>query len=1186
MDFDRKKLYARCQLALFGTLLLFAPGGHLPTALAELQHESPIDFNRDIRSILSNNCFKCHGPDAQERQGGIDGYRLDTKEGALEDLGGYVAILPGNTEESELVRRITSDDPDERMPPVDSGKKLTQPEIALITQWISQGAPFAQHWSYVKPVRPELPKLNPAHASGTNQSDNVAAIWRAWPNNGIDYFVLDRLLREGLSPSPESDRSTLIRRMSLDLTGLPPTPQEVEQFVNDTDPRANEKLVDRLLDSPAYGEHWARLWLDLARYADSAGYADDPARTIWAYRDYVIQSLNNNKRFDQFTIEQLAGDLLPNPTEEQLIATGFHRNTMTNNEGGTSDEEFRNVAIIDRVNTTMAVWMGTTIACAQCHDHKYDPITQKDFFRLFAILNNTADADRRDESPLLELWTEEQKQKKAQWQTEIDSLEIILTTPTPELAAAQAKWEERFAVEPQWKVLLPAEFKSQAGANVKILQDSSLLVTDSHKTDTYTLVSEIDSDTNLTGIQLQTLPEGSLIEGGAGHSQGNFVITRILLHVSPPKNDPRKGRYVRIDIPGNNKILSLAEVQVFQGDDNIANLGKASQSSTAFAGLAKFAVDGNTDGLFSSMSTTHTEESENPWWELDLGSEQAIDRIVLWNRTDGDLQSRLKGFRITLLDKNRRSIWEKTTTEFPNPSAQYSPNSAQNIEIAAAGADYSQKDFAAENVLDSKTSIESGWAVSPQQADSHKLTLVLKEPKVLRSGASLAVTIEQRSKLENHTLGHFRLATTGDSQLADHVKTPTPILAILKIAPDQRSQEQQTSLTKHYLGIAPLLEAERSKATLLKKQLAELKPRTTVPIMRELPDGKRRITRIQRRGNYLQVGDEVSPGVPKAFAPLPQGVKADRLGLARWLVADDNPLTARVLVNRYWEAIFGVGIVSTSEEFGSQGDLPSHPELLDWLAVELVESHWDLKHLLKTMVTSATYRQSSRVTPAKLLRDPDNRLLSRGPRFRLSAEMIRDQALFISGLWSNKMYGPSVNPFQPATGLNAAFGSGIDWKTSKGEDRYRRGLYTTWRRSNPYPSMVAFDAPNREVCTIHRGRTNTPLQALVTLNDPVYVEAAQALARRLTKVGDTPDSKIRYAFRLCLSRPPNDSELADLVELYVSTYLLFSNAKERAIQMATDPLGPIDDGEDVTELAALTVVANVLLNLDEVLMKR
>ncbi len=1143
------------------------------TAANVAADEPSVDFNRDIRSILSDNCFKCHGPDAKKRQAGL---RFDLRESALgERKSGKRAIIAGEPDHSELVRRITAADESDRMPPLDSGKSLSPGEIELLTEWIRQGAVYARHWSYTPPERPELPD--------TGKS--------TWPKNEIDRFILDRLRREGLFPTEEADRHALIRRLSLDLTGLPPTLEDVETFVGDSTPDALEKWVDRLLDKDTYGEHWARTWLDLARYADSAGYADDPPRTIWAYRDYVIRSLNANKPFDEFTIEQIAGDLLTDPTEEQLIATAFHRNTLTNNEGGTNDEEFRNVAIVDRVNTTMAVWMGTTIHCAQCHDHKFDPISQEEFFRLFAIFNNSEDADRRDERPLVQLWTDEQKKQKASWRQTIVELEKMLATATPELLAAQAEWESRFAAEPQWRTLRPGEVTLKSGAGATIADDGSVFIPKSQKTDVITFESALGDIETVTAFRLEALPHESLSGKGPGHAGGNFVITRVLASVTPGEGDRLRGRYVRVEISGKEKILSLAEVQVFSGADNIASGGKASQSSTAFDGPARLAIDGNTDGNYNAKSVTHTAIKENPWWELDLGAEVPVDRIVLWNRTDNNLQSRLKDYRIAVLGAERRPVWEKTVAKAPNPSSEFSLSGVRAVSLAAAYADHSQDGFDAARVLDTKNPNKAGWAIAPKLGEAHALTLIPASPVKASAGSTLTFTIEQLSSRQNHTLGHFRLSLTSDPGVSEFAKTPASIVSMLKRPANRRDDAEKAELTKYYVSIAPRLQAQREELKRVKKQLADIKAYATVPVMRERPDGRRRKTQIQRRGNFLDVGKEVSVGLPSAFHAAPEGEPINRLTLARWLVDEANPLTARVVVNRYWESIFGVGLVRTSEEFGSQGELPSHPELLDWLATELVAHDWDLKYLLKLLVTSAAYRQSSRVTPELIERDPDNRLLARGPRFRLSAEMIRDQALFVGGLLSPKLYGPPARPPRPASGLKAAFGGGIDWKPSEGEDRYRRGLYTTWRRSNPYPSMVAFDAPNREVCEIRRARTNTPLQALVTLNDPVYVEAAQALARRIAKKpiakkpAETRD-RARYGFRLCLARAPTDSELSRLVSLYERAHSLYGHDVESATLMATRPLGAVPEGSDVTELAAWTVVANVLLNLDEMFMKR
>ncbi|MFO1094891.1 MAG: DUF1549 domain-containing protein, partial [Planctomycetaceae bacterium] len=999
-----------------------------------------VNFNRDIRPILSNNCFKCHGPDKDERKGGSDGLRLDRAEGAdgaFADLGGHAAIVAGDSEHSELVVRITSTDPDVRMPPAGSGKQLTPHEIELLTTWVRQGAQFAKHWSYEPPLRAAPPAVQRAD----------------WPRSDLDRFILARLEREGLAPSPEADRYALIRRAALDLTGLPPTVEEVDAFVADSSADAYEQMIDRLLAKESYGEHMARMWLDLARYADSAGYADDPPRTIWAYRDYVIRAFNANTPFDQFTIEQIAGDLLPNPTEDQIIATAFHRNTLTNNEGGTSDEEFRNVAIVDRVNTTMAVWMGTTMACAQCHSHKYDPLTQEEYFRLFAFFNNSADADQRDESPLLEIWTPEQQQQKADWAAQIAKLEETLRTPTPELAAAEAAWAADLATEPTWSVLRPTELKSETAAGLAADDAGIITAATATANNGYTLQVPVPSEQSLTALRLETLPDAALPGGGAGFAGGNFVITKISATVTPPPGAPTTGRYVRIELPGMKRILSLAEVQVFHGDTNVSVTGTATQSSDAFDGPAKLAIDGNTNGDYNgAKSTTHSAESTDPWWEVDLGSVQVVDRITVWNRTDNNLQSRLNGAKIRLLDEQRGTIWEQTLAEAPQASADLAISGPRPIKLAAAFADYAYKEHEAAKVLDAANPDTTGWSVSEQIDRPHTLTLISDVPVALPAGAELAVTIEQRFATPNYTLARFRLSATSDARANAFAALPADVAAILRTAPEQRDDAQRTRLAEHYRSIAPLLKPQRDELATVRKQQADYKPYTTVPVMKELPETARRKTNVQIRGNYQQTAQEVGPGVPAAFAPLPDGAPVDRLALARWLVSRDNPLTARVMVNRLWEKLFGDGLVRTSEEFGSQGDLPTHPELLDWLAVEFMDSGWDIKAMLRLLATSATYRQSSRVTPELLERDPDNALLARGPRVRMTAEMVRDQALAAAGLLSPKLAGPPVRPPQPNIGLSAAFGSGIDWQTSDGEDRYRRGLYTTWRRSNPYPS--------------------------------------------------------------------------------------------------------------------------------------
>ncbi len=1126
---------------------------------------APVDFNRDIRPILSNNCYFCHGPDEKERKAD---FRLDTEAGSRAKLEDHFAIVPGKPEASSLVSRVSATKPGTVMPPPKTGKKLTPGEIALLTQWVKEGAAFEKHWAYVPPKRGELPAVKNT----------------AWVQTPVDRYVLAKLEQLGFKPAGEADRYALARRVALDLTGLPPTVAEADAFAKDPSPGAYERYVDRMLAKESYGEHWARLWLDLARYADSAGYADDPLRTIWAYRDYVIKSFNKNKPFDRFTIEQLAGDLLPKPTDEDLIATAFHRNTMTNNEGGTSDEEFRNVAVVDRVNTTLTTWMGTSIACAQCHTHKYDPITQKEYFGLFAILNNTEDADRTDESPLHRIMTPEQQKQRDAWTAELAELDRKFKTPSPAMLAGLAKWEAGLPTNPAWTGLKPTAAKSKAGLSMVVRPDGSVFVEKSANADTYT-VDLTTTDKQIAGLKLDVLTDPKLPGNGPGLSGGNFTLTGVSAKLIPPGNAPLKGRFVRVTLPGQAKYLHLAEVQVFSGAANVALKGKATQSSTDYDGPANLAIDGKTDGDFAKKSVTHTKSEDSPWWEVDLQSAQPIDKITLWNRTGG-VEARLAGYRVTVLDDARKEVWNSGERPVPMPSLSLETNGERVLPIAAAFADYEQPMFSAASLADPASKKPTGWAIGGGLGKPHTLTLLLNIPVDVPAGATLRVTLEQNSPHPNHLIGLFRLSATAEPRIGEVVKLPAAVVSALAVPAAKRTPEQTTALTDYYLTtVAPELAKERTRKTELTKLLADQKP-VTVPIMKELVGAARRKTKLQHRGNYQDLGDDVTEGIPAIFGELPKDAPKDRLALAKWLVSPDNPMTARVIVNRYWDQLFGLGLVRTGEEFGIQGELPTHPELLDFLATELVRLNWDMKAFLKLLVMSAAYRQDSKVLPDVLEKDADNRWLSRGPRLRLTAEMVRDQSLFAAGLLSPKMYGPSVRPNQPVSGLNAAFGSSIDWKTSDGEDKYRRGLYTEWRRTNPYPSMSTFDAPNRDICTVRRPKTNTPLQALVTLNDAVYVEAAQSLARKMLANGATTKDRIAFGFRQTLTRPATDQELARLERLLTETQAGYAKDKPKATQLATMPLGPLPAGVDVVDAAAYTVVANVMLNLDEALMKR
>jgi hypothetical protein len=831
--------------ALSAIVLFWAAGG-----VASAQ-TGTLSYNRDIQPILSTHCFTCHGADQAARKAGL---RLDSSETATaETRNGVKPIVPGHPETSELVKRIFSDDKN-RMPPPKMPKGLSPAEKETLKRWITEGAVYQKHWGFEKPALPPLPKTsNPA-----------------WAHNAIDHFVLAKLDQLGWKPSPEADRYTLARRVAIDLTGLPPKLEQADRFVNDKGPDAYEKYVDEVLQLPAYGERWAAMWLDLARYADSNGYAEDQPRTIWKYRDWVIQAFNANQPFDQFTIDQIAGDMKPNPSMRQILATAFHRNTLTNTEGGTSDEEFRNIAVVDRVNTTLQVWMAVTVNCAQCHQHKYDPISQDEYFQLFAIFNQTEDSDKGDNSPNLPYLSPEDQKKRAGWEADLAATEKEIAQVVPDLA-------------------------------------------------------------------------------------------------------------------------------------------------------------------------------------------------------------------------KRLDEWAKETA-----------------------------------------------------ADKEKLA-----------------------------------------------KVPTNVQNALKVAPAKRTAAQKEDLVKFYRALLPETTELQAQVNSLKAKLASVPPAMT-PIMKELPDKSRRVTKVHIRGDWLNLGKAVEPGVPAAFHPLAKDRAANRLGLAEWLVSPENPLTARVAVNRFWDQLFGASLVETPEDFGMRSKPPIHPELLDYLAVEFQGNlKWDVKKLLKQMVTSAAYRQSSKLSPDLADRDPENRYFARGPRFRASAEVIRDQALAVSGLLSPKMLGPSVRPPQPKIGLSAAFGPGTDWTDSSGEDKYRRGLYTSWRRATPYPSMVTFDAPGRTICALTRPRTNTPLQALVTLNDPCYVEAAQALARRAVKEGGkTAAERINHAFRLALIRPPQPNEAARLVNLLDKVMADYSSNAKSATDLATNPLGPLPAGMDPIELAAYTVVANVILNLDETFVKR
>jgi hypothetical protein len=1139
--------------------------------------EKPIDFNRDIRPILSNNCFWCHGPDEAERKGGNNGLRLDTLAGAREDLGGYHALVPGNPEQSELLKRVLTSDDDDIMPPRKTGKSIKPEEIELLRRWIAEGGSYAQHWAYEAPKRPEPPAVT--------QAD--------WARNPIDRFILARLEAAQLKPQPEADRRTLARRVALDLTGLPPTPAQVDAFIADPRPDAYERFVDTQLARPAYGEHWARSWLDLARYADSRGYADDQPRSIWRYRDYVIDAFNRNVPFDQFTVDQLAGDLLPNPTAEQLYATGFHRNTMNNTEGGTDDEEFRSVAIIDRVNTTFAVWMGSSMACAQCHTHKYDPFTLTEYFQLYAILNQTEDADRDDEAPFVEFYTAEQEGLRSQWKNQIQEAHRRIVAAAPAHTAAATAWADAFPAKPSWQTKAPQGLAFASGKiSAAVDSEARILVPAGAAKDTVTVELTTPREQAITAIQVEALPHTSLPGGGAGAADGRFVVTRARVGVKGPATRP--ARYVRVELPGPNRTLPLAEVEVFSEGRNIAREGRAYQTSVADGAEASRAIDGKTDGDFSKGSIALTAASDDAWWEVDLGATRNVERVVLWGRTGAE--STPGWIRVLVLDEDRRPVWVQMGRDAPRPSREHRMSDPVDVRLARVTASYADPEYDESYIINDgepkrpnprkRTATKKGWGNGGAIDQAHQLYLEPAKPVVLGADEILVVTLEQNAELPKATLNHFRVSYSHEPRVSDQIHTPATVLAALAVPAASRTEAQRRTILEHYaLALAPAFAADQAQIASLEKSLKDMPVNTTL-VMRELPPEKQRTTHVQLRGNFREHGDVVKPGVPAVFPALATDRPVDRLALARWLVSPENPLTARVQANRLWESVFGIGIVRTTEEFGSQGEAPTHPELLDWLATEFVRLGWDQKAFLRLLVTSSAYRQSARVTPEALAADPENRLISRGPRFRLSAEMIRDQALAVSGLLSPRSHGPSSRPYQPASGLNAAFGATLDWKTDVGESRLRRGLYTEWRRSSPYPSMAAFDAPNREVCTLRRDRSNTPLQALVTMNDPVYIEAAQALGASLAGAGPTPADGIRLGFERVLVRPPTATELRALETLFADTLATYTADPGRAAAFVANAEIPPPAHLPAPTLAAWTAVANVLLNLDETLMKR
>ncbi len=978
--------------------------------------EGPDVFNDRVRPILARHCFKCHGPDDKARKARL---RLDVREQALKPAkSGKPAIVPGKPDQSELVRRIFADE-DEVMPPAHAKNPLTEADRQTLRRWVADGAEYRPHWAFVPPRQVPLPKVRRAD----------------WPRNAIDHFVLARLEAAGLAPSPAAERHVLVRRLYLDLVGLPPTPEEAEAFVKDNDPAAYEKLVDRLLASPHYGERWARRWLDLARYADTNGYEKDRGRSIWPYRDWVINALNSDMPFDQFTIEQIAGDMLPGATASQRIATGFHRNTMLNEEGGIDPLEFRFHAMTDRVATTGTTWLGLTLGCAQCHTHKFDPLLHKEYYRVFAFLNNA-------DEPEMEVPQSEVARRREEVDAKIARMIEDLPTRFPSAGKASSRehlerkfneWTEREAARTvRWKVLRPVEAKASRPLLTVLDDDSVFASGDQGKSDTYDLRFSGDLR-GVTAIRLEVLPDERLPRHGPGR-----------VYYEGPFGD-----------------FMLSEFTVAAGGKPVA-LKSASHS---FA----------------------------------RGGYEAAKAI------DGDPQT--------------------------------------------------------------------GWSIDGGQGRPHSAVFTLAAPLADAGGLHIRMLFERYYAAG---LGRFRIAVTTDKGPAVAREMPADVEELLLVPAAKRTPEQRQRLLRFFVTVAPELAADRAAIDKLRAQRPAF---PTTLVMAERPPENPRPTFLHNRGEFLQPTERVEAAIPAVLPPLPKDLPPNRLGFARWLVSADNPLVGRVTMNRQWAAFFGTGIVRTLQDFGYQGERPSHPELLDFLAVEFVRQGWSLKRMHRLIVTSATYRQASGVTPELLAKDPDNRLLARGPRVRLEAEQVRDAILRESGLLSPKIGGPSVFPPQPSNVTTEGTYGQLAWKPSEGPDRYRRGLYTFSKRTAPFAAFATFDAPSGEVCVARREVSNTPLQALTLLNDPAFLEGAQALGRLMAGRPGPIAERVDYLFRRCLTRPPSADERATLVRY-------FESQKRRFADKQLDPAAVAGPGAgDTAERAAWTALARALFNLDEAVTK-
>jgi hypothetical protein len=1035
------------------------------------------DFSRDVRPILSQHCFKCHGPDDKARKGGL---RLDMREAAMKEAkSGALAIVPGKPDKSELVARIFSTDEDEVMPPPSTKHALTPEQKETLRRWIAAGAEYQQHWAFVRPKQTE-----PAAVKHTD-----------WPRNAIDRFVLARLEAAGLAPSPEADASTLCRRLYLDLTGIPPTPAEQDAFaeaLKKNPETAVESLADKLLASPRYGERWARRWLDLARYADTNGYEKDRPRSIWPYRDWVINALNADMPFDQFTIEQIAGDMLPGATLDQKIATGFHRNTMLNEEGGIDPNEFRFHAMTDRVATTGATWLGLTLGCAQCHTHKFDPVTQREYYQLMAFMNNADEPDVDIPQP----GAEEQRKRNA-------ALAGKLIAELPEKWATKPamKLGEKPAAKGAAKRAKATAEKTEA-ENVPVANTTNPAATNAaNNANEAKPVEHSDAQTPATSPDSTPEKKPTLDEKFAEWLTRERERT---VHWTPVRPASAKS---------NLPLLTVQpDASVFASGDISKSDTYELHFSNVPAGVTAVLLEALPDPRLPAHGPGMT-FYEGPKGDFFIGEFQLI--------ADGQ------------------------PVKFAGATESYAKNNFGKSAVTAA------------LMLDGDP--QTGWSCAGRTGERHTAVLNLPAPAPAARDWTVKLVMGRHYAC---SIGRFRISVTTDARPTVARDLPEEADALLATPDAKLTDAQRARLHEEFLLSLPELADEAARIRSLRQPE---QPPVTLGF-RERPAENPRPTFIHNRGEYLQPTDPVTPGVPAFLNPLAPDTKRDRLAFARWLVSPENPLTARVIVNRQWAAFFGRGIVKTTEDFGYQGDAPTHPDLLDWLAVEFVKQGWSLKKLHRLIVTSATYRQSSRVTPALLAADRDDRLLSRFPRVRLDAEIIRDAALASSGLLTEKIGGPSVYPPQPDGVTEAAYGA-TKWNASSGADRWRRSLYTFSKRTAPFALYNTFDGPTGEACIARRDVSNTPLQALTLLNDVVFNEAAQALGKNLAERKSSDAEKFGDAFRRIVCRIPSDDERATLLRFFTTQRERLAEAKPSA------------------EAAAWTALVRALYSLDEVVTK-